>query len=33
MLKEFAMHYERKTGKEFDVKKRHIRYIIFYLLI
>jgi hypothetical protein len=26
MLKEFALHYKQKTGKEFDVAKRHIRY-------
>jgi len=28
MLEEFALHYERKTGKEFDVAKRHIRYTV-----
>jgi hypothetical protein len=28
MLDEFALRYERKTGKEFDVAKRHIRYTL-----
>jgi hypothetical protein len=27
MLKEWALRYQQKTGKVFDVKNRHIRYV------
>lgn len=28
MIKEWALRYQRKTGKAFDVKNCHIRYVI-----
>jgi hypothetical protein len=30
MMKEFARCYKVKTGQDFDVKKRHIRYALFF---